>query len=80
MKIFILLVACFFLGVFIGYYYRDASVEGEIREELYKREMQECERQIEESRRLLEMMDGNSWEEEWDAYLIQELMKEDFPF
>lgn len=80
MKIFILLGACFFLGVFIGYYYRDASVEREIREELYKREVQECERQIKESRRLLKIMNGNSWEEEWDAYLIQELMKEDFPF
>lgn len=35
MKIFILFVACFFLGVFVGYYYRDASVEGEIREEMF---------------------------------------------
>lgn len=52
MKTFIAIIASFVLGILIGYYYRDGSVEEEIREKLYEQEQQENERRKQESDRL----------------------------
>lgn len=81
MKTFIAIIVSFMLGGLIGYYYRNASVEEEIREKLYEQEQQENERRKQENARLLEIINGNTegWEEKWEEYLIEEMMNDGHP-
>ena len=81
MKTFIAIIASFVLGILIGYYYRDGSVEEEIREKLYEQERQESERRKQENDRLLEIINGNAddWEEKWEEYIMEEMMNEGHP-
>lgn len=81
MKTFIAIIASFVLGIRIGYYYRDGSVEEEIREKLYEQERQESERRKQENDRLLEIINGNAddWEEKWEEYIMEEMMNEGHP-
>lgn len=81
MKTFIAIIASFVLGILIGYYYREASVEEEIREKLYEEERQENERRKQKNDRLLEIINGNTdnWEEKWEEYIMEEMMNEGHP-
>ena len=81
MKTFIAIIASFVLGILISYYYRDGSVEEEIREKLYEQERQESERRKQENDRLLEIINGNTddWEEKWEEYIMEEMMNEGHP-
>lgn len=80
MKTFIAIIVSFMLGSLIGYYYRNASVEEEIREKLYEQERQESERRKQENDRLLKIINGNTddWEEKWEEYMIAEMMNEGY--
>lgn len=77
MKTFIAIVASLVLGILVGYYYRDGSVEEEIREKLYEQERQESERRKQENDRLLEIINGNT--DDWEEYLTEEMMNEGYP-
>lgn len=81
MKTFIAIISSFVLGILIGYYYREASVEEEIREKLYEQERQENERRKQENDRLLETINGNTddWEEKWEKYIMEEMMNDGHP-
>ncbi len=81
MKTFIAIIASFVLGILIGYYYRETSVEEEIREKLYEQERQENERRKQENDRLLETINGNTddWEEKWEEYIMEEMMNDGHP-
>lgn len=81
MKIFIAIIASFVSGMLIGYYYREVSVEEEIREKLYEEERQESERRKQENDRLLEIINGNTdgWEEKWEEYIMEEMMNDGHP-
>lgn len=81
MKIFITIVISLTLGIFIGYYYRNKSVEDEIREELRKQENEEYQRRKKENERLLQIFNDTTadWEEKWEDYMIEQIMNEDYP-
>lgn len=81
MKIFITIVISLTLGIFIGYYYRNKSVEDEIREELRKQENEEYRRRKKENERLLQIFNDTTadWEEKWEDYMIEQIMNEDYP-
>lgn len=81
MKTFIAIIASFVLGILIGYYYREASVEKEIRKKLYEEERHESERRKQENDRLLEIINSNAdnWEEKWEEYIMEEMMNEGHP-
>lgn len=81
MKAFIAIITSFVSGILIGYYYREASVEDEIREKLYEQERQESERRKQENDRLLEIINGNAdnWKEKWEEYIMEEMMNEGPP-
>lgn len=81
MKIFITIVISLTLGIFIGYYYRNTSVEEEIREELRKQENEEYQRRKKENERLLQIFNDTTadWEEKWEDYMIEQIMNEDYP-
>lgn len=81
MKIFITIVISLTLGIFIGYYYRNTSVEKEIREELRKQENEEYQRRKKENERLLQIFNDTTadWEEKWEDYMIEQIMNEDYP-
>ena len=76
MKRFFVIAGFFVLGILLGYYYRDVSVEEELQQKLYEYKIRECERKIKECDRSLKMINSDYWELEWDRYLI----KEDYPF
>lgn len=81
MKIFITIVISLTLGIFIGYYYRNKSVDDEIREELRKQENEEYQRRKKENERLLQIFNDTTadWEEKWEDYMIEQIMNEDYP-
>lgn len=81
MKTFIAIITSFVSGILIGYYYREASVEDEIREKLYEQERQESERRKQENDRLREIINNNAydWEEKWEEYIMEEMMNEGPP-
>ncbi|WP_068689103.1 hypothetical protein [Culturomica massiliensis] len=61
MKTFIAIIASFVSGILIGYYYREASVEEEIREKLYEQERQESERRKQENGRAKATLFYSEW-------------------
>lgn len=81
MKTFIAIIISLVSGILIGYYYRNGSVEEEIREKLYEQERHESERRKQENDRLLEIINSNTddWEEKWEAYVMEEMMNEGHP-
>lgn len=80
MKIFITIVISLTLGIFIGYYYRNKSVEDEIREELRKQENEEYRRRKKENERLLQIFnDTTAWEEKWEDYFLEQMINEGGP-
>ncbi len=81
MKIFIAIIVSFVLGILIGYYCRNASIEEEIREKLYEQERLESERRKQENDRLLEIINGNTddWENKWEEYMMEEMKNDGHP-
>lgn len=81
MKTFIAIIVSLILGILTGYYYREASVEEEIREKLYEQERQESERRKQENDRLLEIINGNvnDREDKWKEYIMEEIINNGYP-
>ncbi|WP_289016403.1 hypothetical protein [uncultured Culturomica sp.] len=61
MKTFIAIIVSLILGILTGYYYREASVEEEIREKLYEQERQESERRKQENGRAKATLFYSEW-------------------
>lgn len=81
MKTSITIIVFFVLGILIGYYYRDGSVKKEIREKLQQQERQENERRKQENERLQKILNGNTddWENNWEEYIMEEMMNDGHP-
>lgn len=81
MKTFIAIIVSFVLGILIGYYYRNANIEEEIREKPYEQERLESERRKQENECLLKIINGNTndWEEKWEEYIMEEMINENHP-
>lgn len=78
MKTFFAVIAVFFIGMVIGFYFRGWYVEDEIREERFQREIGKCDRIIEENDRLLELINynGDDWMEKWEEYMMEQMLFE----
>lgn len=78
MKTFIIIAISLTFGILTGYYYRDKSVEEEIKEELRKQENEEYQRRKKANERLLQIINdsGNEWEENWEDCMIDQILND----